>query len=212
MYLWKIRKWKWSWSLYWKIMTSTFRYPVCMCIDTYAYLCIFKAGEGDPPKLESSSGGQSPLLYRLLLLGECSRNPSVSMDQLGLLWEAVFSFSALFLKTQCIYAHDGWFTSASVHTLLSGQQFLTKTAWPPCPTLPTHLVLLLVTFCLFVSLDGKSSQRETFCWCRETKTAEALKGIRINEYKNCSEQRRKRLDRGVASNGQYFEGDWSLNI
>ena len=35
--------------------------------------------------------------------------------------------------------------------------------------------------------------------------AEALKGIKINEFKNCFEQW-KSLDRYIASNGKYFEG------
>ena len=37
--------------------------------------------------------------------------------------------------------------------------------------------------------------------------AEALKGIKINEFKNCFEQWKKHLNRCIASNGEYFEGD-----
>ena len=37
--------------------------------------------------------------------------------------------------------------------------------------------------------------------------AEALKDIKINEFKNCCEQWNKCLDRCIASNGDYFEGD-----
>ena len=39
------------------------------------------------------------------------------------------------------------------------------------------------------------------------KTAEALKGIKIDKFKNCFEQWNKHLDRCIASNGEYFEGD-----
>ena len=39
------------------------------------------------------------------------------------------------------------------------------------------------------------------------KTAEALKGIKINKFKNCFEQWKKHLDRCIASNGEDFEGD-----
>ena len=39
------------------------------------------------------------------------------------------------------------------------------------------------------------------------KMAEALKGIKIQEFKNCFEQWEKRLNRCIASNGRYFEGD-----
>ena len=44
------------------------------------------------------------------------------------------------------------------------------------------------------------------------KTAEALKGIKIDEFKNCLEQWDKSLDRCIASDGEYFEDDWSLNV
>ena len=37
--------------------------------------------------------------------------------------------------------------------------------------------------------------------------AEALKGIKIDEFKTCSEQWEKSLDRCIASNGEYSEGD-----
>ena len=44
------------------------------------------------------------------------------------------------------------------------------------------------------------------------KMAEALKGIKIDEFKNCFEQWKKHLGRCIASNGEYFEGDCSLNM
>ena len=40
----------------------------------------------------------------------------------------------------------------------------------------------------------------------EKKNAEALKGIKINEFKNCFEQWKKSLDRCIALNGEYVEG------
>ena len=57
-------------------------------------------------------------------------------------------------------------------------------------------------------MDEKSPQRERFCQCGKgkTKTAGALKGIRI-KFKNCFEQWKKYLDRCIASNGEYFEGN-----
>ena len=42
------------------------------------------------------------------------------------------------------------------------------------------------------------------------KTTEALKGIKIYKFKNCFEQWRKLFNRCAASNGEYFEGDWSF--
>ena len=37
--------------------------------------------------------------------------------------------------------------------------------------------------------------------------AEALKGIKINKFQNWFEQRKKHLDRCIASKEEYFEGD-----
>ena len=39
------------------------------------------------------------------------------------------------------------------------------------------------------------------------KTTEALKDIKIDKFKNSFEQWGKSLDRCIASNGEYFEGD-----
>ena len=39
------------------------------------------------------------------------------------------------------------------------------------------------------------------------KTAEALKGIKVDDFKNCFEKWKKHFDRCTASNGEYFEGD-----
>ena len=41
------------------------------------------------------------------------------------------------------------------------------------------------------------------------KMAEALKGIKIGKFKKCFEQwKKKHFDRCIASNGEYFEGDY----
>ena len=40
---------------------------------------------------------------------------------------------------------------------------------------------------------------------------EALKGIKIDAFKNCFEQWRKHISMCIASNGEIFEGDWNLN-
>ena len=60
---------------------------------------------------------------------------------------------------------------------------------------------------MFVSLDEKSPQRETFSDVEEVKQkmAEALNGIKIYQLKNCLEQWKKRLDRHIVSDGQSFE-------
>ena len=60
----------------------------------------------------------------------------------------------------------------------------------------------------FVSLDEKRPQRETYgrYGRGETKKmAETLKGIKIEEFKNCFEEWKKCLDRYIASNGEYLK-------
>ena len=37
--------------------------------------------------------------------------------------------------------------------------------------------------------------------------AEAIKGVKTDKFQNCFEQWKKCLDRCIASNGEYFEGD-----
>ena len=50
-------------------------------------------------------------------------------------------------------------------------------------------------------------------WKRsKNKMAESLKGIKIDEFKNCFEHWKKCLDRCITANGEYFEGDWNLNM
>jgi hypothetical protein len=41
----------------------------------------------------------------------------------------------------------------------------------------------------------------------KTKTMEALKGITLQEFQDCFKKWKTCLDRCIASNGQYFEGD-----
>ena len=68
-------------------------------------------------------------------------------------------------------------------------------------------------FLLFFQMK-KITQKEMFCQCGrgETKNSKALKGIKMDEFKNCSEQWKKLLNSCIASNGEYFEGDCSLNM
>ena len=62
---------------------------------------------------------------------------------------------------------------------------------------------------LFIPPNEKSPQRKTFCerGRGEEKTTEELKGIILQEFQDCFEKWKTRLDRCIASNGQYFEGD-----
>ena len=83
----------------------------------------------------------------------------------------------------------------------------------PCLTLPAHQISPQATF-FFVYQDKKVLKGKCFADVEKLKqkTAEALKGIKSEEFKNCSEQWEKHLDRCIASNEEYLEGDRSLNM
>ena len=60
---------------------------------------------------------------------------------------------------------------------------------------------------LFVSRDEKCFKGKCFASVEEVKKmAQALKGIKIDEFKNCFEQWRKPLDGCITSNEEFFEG------
>ena len=117
---------------------------------------------------------------------ECSRNSSISVHQLALLWEAAFDFGDFFFFEDSFMMGD---LQAHLSTLLSVQRFLTKATWPPCPTLPIHPILPQVTFLFVCFLGWKSPQREMFCWCRRGETKKGRSTERPqNKFKNCFEQ------------------------
>lgn len=168
-----------------------------------------------------------PLQYRLSLLGECSRNPSVSVYQLAL-WEAMFDssgFVCLFVfsvvvKTLSVHLSISWWViydppatcpHCSECSSVFHQNVMTPLPYPPySPDFTTSTFLLLLFPWMKNVLKGKCSQ-----WGRgktKQKMVEALNDIKINEFKNCFEQWKKPLDRCIASNGECFEGDWSLNM
>ena len=62
---------------------------------------------------------------------------------------------------------------------------------------------------MFVSVHEKVPHGKHFVDVEEVrqKTAEALKGINIEEFKHCFEQWRKRLERYTALNGEDFDSE-----
>ena len=60
----------------------------------------------------------------------------------------------------------------------------------------------------------KSPQGEMFSRCgrEETKNGRSTKRHQHRRVQNRFGPWKKCLDRCIASNGEYFEGDWSLNI
>ena len=83
--------------------------------------------------------------------------------------------------------------STSAHIVLSNQQFLTKKGMTPMPHSPYSPNFFQMTvFCLFPWMK-KVLKGEHFASVEEVKQtnkqmAKPLKGIKICEFKNCSEQ------------------------
>ena len=148
---------------------------------------------GPPKKTELSSGWQAPcnigFHYITWVLDEYSGNPSVSVYQLALLWEAAFVFSELFLKNLSTRLPISWWViykhTCPHHCAQGSEVFDWKMAWTPCPTLPIHPISPWVTFVCFPGWK-KILKGKHFADVEEVKQkmAEALKGIKIDNFKN----------------------------
>ena len=128
---------------------------------------------GDPkkPRIIFWRAGPS----RLLLLGQCSGNPSVAVYLpagvvvRGCFWLQWNFFWRLF-KSFCPFP-DGWFTNTPANTTWEFSRFFTKNGKTPMPHPLYSPNLIPREFFLFPP-DEKNSQREMFCQCGigETKT------------------------------------------
>ena len=138
-----------------------------------------------------------PLWYRLPLLSNCSRNPSVAVYQL-VLWEVACGLSEFYWRffQHICPVYDGWFTSALAHSTLSVQQFLAQNGRAPVPHPPHSPDLVLNNFFLFPHMQ-KVLKWKHFAEEEVKQTAEALKVIKINEFKNCFEQWKKNVSIGA---------------
>ena len=155
---------------------------------------------GTPQKTQVILWRVGPLQYRLPPLGECSKNPSVSCtswcycERLSLASENFF-FKTLATRIVHLMMDDLGAHLPTPHWVFNS--FWPKTAWPPCPTLPTHPISLQVTFS-FSPWMKKVLKGKCFVLVEEVKQkmAEALKGIKINEFKNCFVQWEKNVSTG----------------
>ena len=142
------------------------------------------------------------LQYRLPPLCECSRNPSVSVYHLVLLWEPAFSFSEFFWRFNT-FAHfmmgDLWAHLPTLCWVLSS--FWPKTAWPCAPLslfTRSHPSNSLLFLWMKKGLKGKHFAGVEAV---KQKMAETLEGLKIGKFKNCFDQWKKHLDRCIATNG-----------
>jgi len=86
--------------------------------------------------------------------------------------------------------------------------FSRKTGWQQLCTPPCSPDLAPRDFFLFprMKIDLKGKHFQNVEEVRE-KMTEALKAITLQEFQNCFEQWKKRWDKCIDSQGEYFEGD-----
>ena len=113
-----------------------------------------------------------PLVVQTSSPGECSRSPSISVYQLMLVWEAVFGFSEFFFKTLLIGLPISWWVTYKCTYPHCAEwvfsSFWPTMAWPPCPTLPIHLISPQGHF-LFPQWEKSSKGNVLLMWKRWNK-------------------------------------------
>ena len=185
------------------------------CLWKYLLNTFYIQG-GAPPTMELSSGGWAP----------CSTGFPHYVSVLGTRlyqyasWhfcERLCSASEFFFKNSfSIFVH---FVMGDLQAHLPTQHWLVSSFWPkkgmtPIPHPPYSPDLTSGDY-FFLCPRWKKSSKGNILPMRKRwnkKKAEALKGTQIDEFKNCFEQWEKGLSKCIASNGECFEGDWSLNI
>jgi len=98
--------------------------------------------------------------------------------------------------------------TAPAHTALSVTRYLASLGWTVVPHPPYSPDLAPCNFFLFPTMK-KTLKGKRFATMEEVKTAsqEALNIIKLQQFQRCFTQWEKRLDKCIASNGEYFEGD-----
>jgi len=87
-------------------------------------------------------------------------------------------------------------------------QYLASLGWTIVPHPPYSPDLALSDFFLFPTMK-KTLKGKRFANVEEVKTAsqEALNNIKLQQFQRCFTQWEKRLNKCIASSGEYFEGD-----
>ena len=87
-------------------------------------------------------------------------------------------------------------------------RYLASLGWTVVPHPPYSPDLASCDFFLFLTMK-KTLKGKRYATVEEVKTAsqEALNNIKLQQFQRCFTQWEKRLDKCIASNGEYFEGD-----
>ena len=107
---------------------------------------------------------------------------------------------------------DLWLHLPTPHWVFSS--FWPKMALSLCPTLPLHLILPWGNFSFCFPRWKKSLKGNILLmWKRRgKKNSRSTKRHQNRWVQNYFEQWKKGLNRYIASDGEYFEGDWRINI
>ena len=171
--------------------------------------------KGDHKNWNYLLSGHPLIKYRLPPLGECSRNPSVSVYQLALLWEAVSGYSDFFFFEDSfqVFAHfmSGLPSPRPKPTELSA---VSDPKWHDPPGPPSLCTQSCPQGTFFISLDVKNPQRETYCWCGRGETKKQQKPYKA--WKLTSSKMFGAVEEipgpVYASDGEDLDSDWSLNM
>jgi len=114
-------------------------------------------------------------------------------------------------KRPKLWRSGDWFLhhdNAPVHTALSVTRYLASLGWTVIPHPPYSPDLAPCDFFLFPTMK-ETLKGKRFATVEEVKTAlqEALNNIKLQQFQRCFTQLEKRLDKCIASSGEYFEGD-----
>jgi len=87
-------------------------------------------------------------------------------------------------------------------------RYLASLGWTFVPHLPYSLDLAPCDFFLFPTIK-KILKGKRFATMEAVKTVsqEALNNIKLQQFQRCFTQWEQRLNKCIASNGEYFEGD-----
>lgn len=99
--------------------------------------------------------------------------------------------------------------SISAHSVLSIQQFFTKNGHDPCAHPPySHDFTLSTSFFVSLNVKGPKGEHAADVEEKRQKNGGSTRRNQIDEFEHCFQQwKKKHLNRCIASNGGYFEGD-----
>ena len=182
--------------------------------QVYEWFSRFRNGDlslADQPRSGSSTSRMDENIARIreLILEDRRRAIDDLVDLCGVSWSSCQRILSEELQSWEWWLHHD---NAPAHKALSVKQFLTKNSMTQLLREPYSPDLAPCDFFLFSRMK-KVLKGKRFADVEEVKkkTMKALRGIILQEFQDGFEKWKTRLDRCIASNGQYCEGDWICN-